>query len=481
MHQAAHIKRGYRWILFTAAILAGLLLIPNSLIHAQNRVLPGSEMPEKLELVSGKSVLLRLEQPINRVSIASPDTASYLLLSPREIYITGKAAGSTNLILWKEDDTVEIFDLVVSYDIPMLKQAIHDMLPHETDLRITAARDSITLSGRVTSQSDLSQALSLARSFVPEGRVNNLVEVGGAHQVMLEIRVAEMQKSMARRLGVNFSYADRGEFGVSTLGGLTQTVSPSDANIPPARESLLGTLVSPTVNALFRIESGRTKTYTGMIDVLKENGLVKVLAEPTLIAMSGQSAEFLAGGEFPVPVPQGLGTVAVEYRQFGVGLSFTPTVLGPDRISLQVAPEVSELDFSTAVRFEGFVVPGVTSRKASTTIELADGQSFAIAGLLRETARDQYSRYPVLGKLPIIGPLFTSRQFQQNETELVIIATPRLVKPIDGRKQPVPTDFYNMPDDKDFYLLGNMEGKPRQQETPRGEFDGEFGHAVPED
>ena len=471
MLQAGHTKRGYRWILFTAAILAVLLLIPHAPIHAQNRVLPGFETPEKLDLVSGKSVLLRLEQPVTRVSIASPDTASYLLLSPREIYITGKSAGSTNMILWKEDDTVEIFDLVVSYDIPMLKQAIHEMLPHETDLRITAARDSITLSGRVTSAGDLSQVLAIAESFVPEGRVNNLVEVGGAHQVMLEVRVAEMQKSMARRLGVNFSYTDGGEFGVSTLGGLSQV---------GIEEGAFDLTFSAAVNALFRIESGRTSTYTGLIDVLKENGLVQVLAEPTLIAMSGESAEFLAGGEFPIPVPQGE-NVTIEYRDFGVGLSFTPTVLSSDRIIMKVAPEVSELDFSTAVRFEGFVAPGVSTRRAATTIELADGQSFAIAGLLRETARDQYSRYPVLGKLPIIGALFQSRSFQQNETELVIIATPRLVKPIDGRKQPLPTDFYNMPNDIDFYLLGNMEGRPRQQETPRGSFDGEFGHAVPQD
>jgi len=461
---------------FTIVLLsAGLLLLMQRLVFAQY-ALTGASQPETLQMISGKSIVLKTSGPVKRVSIASPEIATYVLLSPREIYITGKSAGSTNLILWQDGDVTGIYDIIVSYDVSEMKHRLHELLPDEKDLRVTTSRDAICLSGRVSCQGNMSQAVSLAKSFAPEGKVNNLMEVAGVQQVMLEVRVAEMQKSLIRRLGVNFTYNNGfDEFGMTTLGGLTEVVAPIDANL--AVDGPYGVLVSPAVTGLFRIDSG----WTGFVDVLKDQGLVKVLAEPTLIALSGQSANFLAGGEFPVPVPQGLGTVAIEYKPFGVGLSFTPTVLGPDRISLKVAPEVSELDFSTAVRFSGFVIPGLSTRRASTVIELADGQSFAIAGLLRDTVRDQYSKYPILGDIPVLGALFQSRAFQQNETELVIIATPRLVKPIDGDKQPLPTDFYNVPNDADFYLLGNMQGEGEPAGGQPGRFDGEFGHSEPRD
>jgi pilus assembly protein CpaC len=237
--------------------------------------------------------------------------------------------------------------------------------------------------------------------------------------------------------------------------------------------------VTPSVNALFRFQSGNS-TWTGFVDALKQDGLIKILAEPTLITLSGQSADFLAGGEFPVPIPQGLGTVAIEYKPFGVGLSFTPNVLSNDKINIKVTPEVSELDFSTARLVEGFLVPGLSTRRASTVIELGDGQSFAIAGLLKETIRDNVQKYPLLGDIPILGALFRSREFQKNETELVIIVTPHLVKPVDMAKQTLPTDFYVEPNDAELFLFGLMEGKQKSQPgSAKGELDGDFGHAVP--
>jgi len=198
------------------------------------------------------------------------------------------------------------------------------------------------------------------------------------------------------------------------------------------------------------------------------------------MTLSGQTAHFLAGGEFPVPVPQGLGTVAIEYKDYGVGLSFTPTVLSPDKISIQVAPDISELDPTTSVRIQGFSVPGLRTRRASTMVELADGQSFAIAGLLQENIRDSLSKYPGLGNIPILGTLFRSREFQKQETELVIIVTVHLVKPIDIKEQPMPTDYYIEPSNADIYLWGKMQGSEKnKQETIRGEMDGQFGHEVP--
>jgi pilus assembly protein CpaC len=454
-------------------ILAAVLFLSSTTLSvAGDYGTPEAQQPIKLQLVTGKSVILKTEEPVKRVSLADPAVASLILLSPLEIYVTAKAAGTTNMILWRDTQIAAIYDLEVTYDVSRLKQKIHQLLPEETQLRIFATHDSITLAGRLSSAASLSQVLALAEAYAPEGRVRNLTEVGGVHQVMMEVRVAEMNRSVTKRLGINFNYTRGGEFGVNMLGGLSSLSGNLGGSLP-------GLAVSDTVNALFRFNRGNT-TWTGLIDALKADGLVKILAEPTLIALSGKTASFLVGGEFPVPVPQGLGTVAIEYKPFGVGLSFTPTVLSDKKINIDLTPEVSELDFSNAVQVSGFVIPGITARRASTVIELADGQSFAIAGLLKETMRDAISKFPGLGDIPILGALFRSREFQKNETELVIIATPHLVKPLDMAKQSLPTDYYREPNDREFYLLGLMEGQgANQPDAFKGKLEGDFGHAMP--
>ena len=432
--------------------------------------------PKRVEIFSGKSMILQSDLPIKRISIANPEIADFLLISPKQVYLTGKTAGATNLTLWQNDSILAIYDLEVVYDITGLKQRMNQVLPEEKEIQVLATNDSVTLAGKVTSSASLSQAVNLAETYAPEGKVQNLVEVGGVHQVMLEVRVSEISRNLTRRLGLNLFYNRGGEFGVSTLGGLADLVSPTNAELVTGP---LGWRVSQAVNAFFRFNSG-SSTWTGLIDALKEDGLVKVLAEPTLITLSGKEATFLAGGEFPIPVPQGLGTVAIDYKQFGVGLAFTPTVLSKDKISIDVSPEVSELDFTTAVLLEGFVVPGLRTRRTSTTIELADGQSFAIAGLLRDSVRSVVQKYPLLGEIPILGALFQSKQFQKEESELIIIVTPHLVKPLDVAKQSLPTDSYTDPSDAEFYLGGLLEGKNDNATQENGSLDGEFGHELPE-
>ena len=429
-----------------------------------------------VELFSGKSIILQSDLPIKRISIANPDIADFLLLTPKQVYLTGKAAGSTNLTLWQNDSILAIYDLEVVYDISGLKQRMHQVLPEENELQILSTHDSITLTGKVSTSSNLSQAITLAKAYAPEGKVQNLVQVGGVHQVMLEVRVSEISRSLARRLGVNLFYDRAGEFGVSTLGGLADLVKPIEAELVTAP---LNWQVSQAVNSFFRFNSG-SATWTGLIDALKEDGLVKVLAEPTLITLSGKSANFLAGGEFPIPIPQGLGTVAIEFKEFGVGLNFTPTVLSKDKINIDVTPEVSELDFTTAIVLEGFVVPGLRTRRTTTTIELGDGQSFAIAGLLKDNVRSVNQKYPLLGELPILGPLFQSKQFQKEESELIIIVTPHLVKPLDVANQTLPTDSYVDPNDVEFYIGGMLEGKQNFEVKEGGSLDGQFGHELPE-
>ena len=464
-------------------VFTGLLAVFPVRSWATDSLSLNAQEPERLQLVVGKSIILKSDMPAKRISIADPAVADFVLISPYEIYVTGKASGVTNLTLWQNKKISAIYDLEVSYDVLRLKQKLHEVLPGERDLRVIATHDSITLAGKVSNTANLSQAMALARTYAPEGKVTNLIEVGGVHQVMLEIRMAEMSRSMVRKFGINFNYVKGGQFGASTLGGLSQIVSPNDANIltqdPGGALSPVNFLVSPAVNALFRFMSGGAN-WTGFIDALKQDGLVKILAEPTLVSLSGQTATFLAGGEFPIPVPQGLGTVAIEYKSFGVGLSFTPTVLSENKIGIKVESEVSELDFSIAAQFQGYVVPGLTTRKASTVIELADGQSFAIAGLLSESVRDVLDKFPLLGDIPILGALFRSRQFQKRETELIIIATPHLVKPLNMEKQTLPTDYYKEPDDTEFYILGFMEG--REDSSPsvtKGKLDGDFGHTMP--
>ena len=374
-------------------------------------------------------------------------------------------------MLWQDNKVTAIYDLVVRYDISDLKQRLHEILPEESGLRVMATNDSITLAGKLSNAAALNQSLSLARAYAPEGKIQNLIQVGGVHQVMLEVRVSEMSRQITKRLGINFAGTDGDNFGVSLLGGLSQF----DADVS-------GLAFSSAVNALFRFSTGNV-TWTGFVDALQEDGLAKILAEPTLITLSGQSANFLAGGEFPVPVPQGLGTAAIEYKPFGVGLVFTPTVLSENKISIQVSPEVSEIDFSTAIQLSGYVIPGIRTRRASTTIELGDGQSFAIAGLLRESVRTINSQFPLLGSIPILGALFQSKSYQKDESELIIIVTPHLVKPLDLENQPLPTDFYVEPNDVEFYVFGMLEGSAKDTTPPAvsGELDGEFGHSIPEE
>jgi pilus assembly protein CpaC len=453
--------------------------------------------PQKLNLVVGKSLVIDTPVAVKRVSLANPEIADTVVISPRQIYLIGKAVGATNMTLWGPDDRVfTIFDVAVSPDLSLLKEKLQEILPGE-NIKVIAAQDSITLSGEVSSATNLSQALAVTEAFAPK-KVVNLTQVAGVHQVMLEVRVAEMSRSLARRLGINFSIVKAGDgFGVSMLNNLTAIVKPTDATLFPTvniADAPFGQAFSSSINALLRF-TGSDRTWTVFIDALKENGLVKILAEPTLVTLSGQEARFLAGGEFPIPVPQQFNVITITFKQFGVGLSFTPTVLSGDKISMRVAPEVSDLDFSTAIVLQGFVVPGLTTRRASTVIELANGQSFAIAGLLRETVREAVAKFPVLGDIPILGALFRSTSFQKNETELIIIVTPHLVKPLDMARQTLPTDQYIEPNDFEWYLLGSLEGSgpgkaPRQERgqskdaslgllKKTGGLEGEFGYIVP--
>jgi pilus assembly protein CpaC len=404
-------------------------------------------------------------------------------LSPTQVYVTGKASGVTNITLWQAEDKVAaVYDVEVAPDVSSLKEKIQRLFPDEKGLRISATHDSLTLAGTVSNTAALSQLLAMAEAYGGEKKVINMVQVSGVHQVMLEVRVAEMQRTLAKQLSFNFATLANSSFGTGLLGNLGSIVSPVNSLTPTASGAPLSVNVAPATNALFHI--GGNPSVTVFLDALKQDGLVKVLAEPTLMALSGQPASFKAGGSFPVPVPQGLGTVGIQYMDYGVSLEFTPTVLDNNTISMIVAPKVSELDYTNAVTIQGTTVPALTERKVSTVIQLHDGQSFVIAGLLQDNISETIGKYPYLGDVPLLGTLFRSSQFQRNETELIVIATPHLVKPIDLKNQPLPTDRYVEPSDTDFYLKGLLQGcqkaspPPVCQESKAG-LEGDFGHALP--
>ncbi|MEA3385814.1 MAG: type II and III secretion system protein family protein [Thermodesulfobacteriota bacterium] len=485
--------RGFIQIGAASIFIFVLLFFPTGL-WAVDSVFLDTQEPRKLQLVSGKTIILRSHKPVTRISVGIPMIAGIKLLTPYEMLITGNLTGTTNLILWQGKKVSAVYDLDVVYDISRLKQKLQEILPNEPDLHVIATQDTLTLSGMVSSTANLSQAVALAESYAgyviktkkketktknkgteenvevewarEARKVCNLVQVAGVHQVMLEVRVAEMSKSLTNRLGIDFIYSRGFDLGISSLGGLFRMEEPEIH------------WSSDNVKALFRFSNGSV-TWTGLVDALKEDGLVRVLAEPTLVALSGQTASFLAGGEFPVLFSEDDG-ISVEYKPFGVSLSFSPTVLSENKISIKVAPEVSEIDYSIGVSYLGYVVPGLTTRRASTIVELADGQSFAIAGLLDERIRDKISKFPLLGDVPVLGALFRSREFRKNETELIIVITPHLVKPLDLAKQTLPTDFYIEPDDMELYILGLMQGREKNRpSTVREELDGDFGHVMP--
>ncbi len=447
-------------------IIITLILLAFSAISswAADSELPETKKPKKLQLVVGKSIILKNSRPVDRVSIADPAIAKFILLSPKEIYLIGKTAGITNLTIWKNKKICAIYDLDVDYDISRLKQKLHNLLPDEKNIRVIATHNSITLSGSISDTINLSRVMILAKEYAPNATVHNLLKVGGVHQVMLEVRIAEMSKGVTKELGVNWTYNRGGSFGLGLLGDFTEQ---------------RGVSIASGLSSLF-FQFGRgISTWTGFIDLLKQNGLAKILAEPTLITLSGQTATFLAGGEFPIPVSNEDG-IGIVYKEYGVSLDFTPIVLPEGRIKINVTPEVSEIDFSVAVQIGGYPAPGLLTRKTSTVVELADGQSFAIAGLLKETVQDSISKFPFLGDIPVLGTLFRSRAFQKKETELIIIVTPHIVKPFDQAKQTLPTDFYIEPDDTEFYILGLMEKwKEKEPSTIKGKFDGHFGHGMP--
>lgn len=435
------------------------------------------ELEQIIKLRVGCSKVLRTPYPIQRVSVADPDIADIVLISNREIYLNGNSPGVTNISLWGKE-RFSSTRVSVEPDITILKEKLFKILPKEK-IAVEAAGDTVVLSGEVSGPNIQETAVALAAPFAAgkKEKVVNLLHVGGVQQVMVAVRVAEINRSVGKDIGINFNWSSTSgnSFGATLLNKLT-TLTNMERNIDQVTTPGLLSLPNSVASSQ-KLSAGINAIVGGVapglfwaafFDFLKQQGLGKILAEPNLVATSGQEASFLAGGEFPIPVPSGLGTVSIEYKKFGVGLIFTPTVLDNNKISLRVNPEVSELDFTsqTTVVVQGFIVPALRVRRTSTQVEMQDGQTLAIAGLLSDQYRTVVNKYPLLGDLPILGTLFRSKNFQKSETELVILVTPHLVKSQPPGSHRLPTDKYVEPTDLEFYLMKNLEGRGLRRKSP---------------
>ena len=426
-----------------------------------------------------KSQILQLDVPFSDLLVGNAEIADVLALTDRSIYILGKALGSTSLTIYgRNRSLIAVMDLIVTHDIDGLKARLFELLPEES-IEVRPIHTSIVLSGKVSSAIRMKRALTIAEQFAGAERVTNLMSVKGSQQVLLAVRFSEVSRDASKDIGINASFfAD--DFLIATGEDLTQgfTLDVNSGSFSAANPvvGLVGFGAGAGV-----VDLGKTALALAF-DALEEKGLSKTLAEPNLIALSGETASFLAGGEFPVPVAQDEDAITVAFKQFGVSLAFTPTVLDDGLINLVVTPEVSFVDTTNAATIftGGQPIPGISTRRATTTVELRDGQSFAIAGLLLEDFSDDISQFPFLGDLPILGALFRSTDYQRNETELVILVTPHLVQPAPAGALATPTDNFIPPSDIDLFLLGRLED-PQSGIGPLGGgagIDGSYGHII---
>ena len=403
----------------------------------------GIERPAPLSSVSvamGSTETVRSRTSYVDLVVGDPEIADAMPLTDRSFYVHGKKLGTTSVSVYDADKSlVASYEVEVGYNVGRLKRELRQRLP---DARVDASsvNGRIFLSGSVPDAIVMDKALTIARQFGSE--VVNGLNISLPQQVMLEVRFIEVSRNAGKALGIQWDVASR-SIGFTTGPAMAATTS------------------TPFASFLGKILSGGTKA-DALVQALEEKGLARRLAEPNLVAMSGQPASFLAGGEFPFPIAGDYGRVSVEFKKFGVGLTFTPTVLSGRQINLKIEPEVSQIDTTTAVQTSAGPVPSLVVRRASTNVELRDGQSFAIAGLLQSTLSDNGRQLPWLGDVPVLGQLFRSAAFEKHETELAIIVTPHLVKPAPaGQHLATPLDRTLPANDIDRFLGG-------QQEVPRG-------------
>lgn len=423
-----------------------------------------------LNVPMNRAVVVESDVPFAELSIANPGIADISTLSDRSIYVLGKAPGRTTLTLLGGDGSlIANVEVQVAPDVAEFKERLRQILPGES-IEVRTANDGIVLSGTVSSTAKLDRALDLAERYAPE-RVSNLMSVGGTQQVMLKVRFAEMQRSVAKDLSSSLAISGGNSVGVNAETGtwLNGDNGLSNSAIT-ARDGVQGAMaLGFTAGSL---------QFGVLLEALESKGVVRTLAEPNLTALSGQEAKFLAGGEYPIPVSDNDG-ITIEYKPFGVELNFTPVVVDGDIINLTINAAVSSIDSDVSIQTDGINVNAFQRRETSTTVEMRDGESFAIAGLLQDDFRDLNSQVPWLGDIPVLGALFRSADFRRDQSELVIIVTPHLVTPTRGRALALPTDRVRIPTEKELFLFGKVQGGSGPAgEVARQDFNGSYGYVM---
>jgi pilus assembly protein CpaC len=465
-----------RLLAASVAVSAALAAVPAS---AQVSVAEGIHAGE-LDVPVNKSQVLRTDRPYSKALIGNPDIADVLPLTNNSVYVLGKKAGTTSLTLYdRGNHLIAVVDVVVGPDVVSLRRELSDMIPAQ-DISARMSNDSIVLEGVVPNAVAADRAVQVADTYAP-GKVVNLLSIGSSQQVMLEVRFAEIKRSALKQLGLNWDVMSCGSPPCSNLNGVIGNGTSTHPFTDPNTGEVIGSqILHGAITDSFAIIS-RTfrafgQNFNVTLDALERKGAVSTLAEPTLVALSGETASFLAGGEFPVPVVQGNGgggngggstAITVEWKPFGVSLAFTPTVLADGVINMVVAPEVSSIDPSASLVINNITIPGLQTRRAKSVVEMRDGESFALAGLIRKDFSDTVRQVPLLGSIPIIGALFRSTGFQHEETELVIIVTPHLVRPVPAGTLKLPTDRVGPPNEGDLFINGRTDtGVPPSDVEP---------------
>lgn len=462
--------------LFALAVLCSGLLLQHSAL-AQDGKLEAKVREIEAEkswihLPVNKSVIIETTIPVNLVQTASPEIANVVPLSPTQVLVTGESFGRTQIILGSPDGQQQVFDVSVELELDRLIEAIKRTDPTSV-VEVNAVMDTVMLTGTVSDAAAADRVMQITGIFATD--VQNHLRVAGEQQVMLRCTIAEVSRSAIKQLGINgFLAGDnfKDMFFVNNVSNINPTSIGAAAGLVTQNLPFVtpGTSIGDNTAISFGFPRVQMQVF---VQALKQNGLLRILAEPTLVTLSGRTASFLAGGEFPVPVPQtgtgGATTITIEYREFGARLSFTPVVLSNQQIRLTVAPEVSELDFASGVQIAGFVVPGLTSRRAETTVEIGNGQTMVMAGLLSESVRAFANKVPGLGEVPVLGALFSSVEYRKNVTELVILVTPSIVAPVGADEiGPIPGEGLTSPTDWQLGAFGILEGDPPES-SPKSE------------
>ncbi len=414
----------------------------------------------QLDVPLNKSQVLTVDRPFGKAMVGNEDIADIMPITNRSLYVLGKKMGTTSLTVYDTNNNViSVVDVAVGPDIVSLRRQLSELIPGEA-IGARISNDAIVLTGIVSNGPAIDRAVQLAQTYAGE-KVVNMMSVGASQQVMLEVRFSEISRQTGKQIGLSgFGFSDGGSFGAAVGNGAGLVPDAGGAGVLRL-DSITGSF--GVFRKAFDIAG---LNIDAVLDALERKGLVKTLAEPTLIALSGETASFLAGGEFPVPVVQnnsggggedGGGGITIEFKPFGVSLAFTPTVLADGVINLAVEPEVSSIDPTASITVNGLVIPGLQTRRANTVLELRDGESFALAGLIRKDFQTTVRQVPILGSIPIIGSLFRSSGFQKGETELVIVVTPRIVQPVKADQIKLPTDRVQNPNELDLFLMGRTD------------------------